>query len=64
MILHDEIKTIQNGGFVLFIKKEENLFLFKNPKQTDLKKQVDWVYLKNGCLLILVIFQPFVVIFP
>jgi len=36
VILHDRIKTVQNGVFVLFIKKEKNMLLFKKPKQTDL----------------------------
>jgi len=36
--LHDTIKTIQNGVFVLFKKKNENLFLFKGNKKTHLKK--------------------------
>jgi len=49
VILHDEIKTIQNGVFVLFIIKEEKSAFFQKPKQTDLKKHVGWVYLKKTC---------------
>jgi len=63
VILHDEIKTIQNWVFVLF-KKEEKSVSFQKPKQIDLKKHVGWFYLKNGFFSILVIFQPFFVIFP
>jgi len=63
VILHDEIKTIQNGVFVLFFEKEKSVS-FQKPKQTDLKKHVGWFYLKNGFFSILVIFQPFFVIFP
>jgi len=39
VILHDEVKTIQNGVFVLLIKKEKKLFLFKKIK--DFKNR--WV---------------------
>jgi len=39
VILHDAIKTIQNSFFAIFLKKEQNLFLFEKPKKTDLKKQ-------------------------
>jgi len=35
-MLHDAIKTIQNGVFVLFfLKKNKNLFLFKKNKNPD-----------------------------
>jgi len=64
MILHDEIKTIQNRAFVLFIKKEEKSVSIQKTQKTELKKQVGWVYLKNGFFSILVIFQPFFEISP
>jgi len=51
VILHDAIKTIQNGIFV-FLKTEQNLILFKKPKTTEFKKhekkQVGCFFL-NSC---------------
>jgi len=36
VILHDEIKTLQNGVFVLFLKKEPKPVSFKKTtKKTD-----------------------------
>ena len=32
VILHNAIKTFQNGVFVFFFKKNKNLFLFKKPE--------------------------------
>jgi len=48
VILHDAIKTIQNV-FLCFFLKNTNLFLFKKPKETYLKKQ-DWIK-KNSFFL-------------
>jgi len=50
VILHDAIKTIENGVFAFFIKKNKNLFLFKKQKSSDLKiKKSRWaVFLKTG----------------
>jgi len=39
VILHNAIKTIQNGVFVSFLKKNKNLFFFKKePKKNGLKE--------------------------
>jgi len=45
VMLHDALKTIQNGVFVFCLKKKKNLFLFKKAKKFGLKKQ------KTGGLL-------------
>jgi len=58
VILHDAIKTIQNG-FSCFFQKNKNLFLWKKTKNSDLKKQVGCffskklVFLNPDCLSIL-----------
>jgi len=36
-ILHDAIKTTQNGVFLFFFK-DKKIFLFKKPKTPGLKK--------------------------
>ena len=45
MILHDAIKTIQNGYFLFSLKKEQNFVSFKKKKKTFLKtnKKIRWV---------------------
>jgi len=58
VILHDEIKTIKNGVFVLLIKKEKNCFFSKNPKKY-LKKQVGWVFKKTSFSQPWLSFNPF-----
>jgi len=35
VILHDAIKTIQNGVFVFFLKKNKNLFLLKKQQKSS-----------------------------
>jgi len=40
------------------------MFLFKEPKHIDLKKEAGWVYFKKRVFSILVIFQPFFCNFP
>jgi len=46
VILHDAIKTIQIGDFVLFLKNKNPLFFSKKQKHPDLKRneknQVGW----------------------
>jgi len=64
VILHNAIKTIQNGVFVFFWKKNKNLFHLKKTKNTDWKTEGLNVFHKT------VFFQPwlslktFFVIFP
>jgi len=43
VVLHNAIKPFQNGVFVFFIKKNENLFLLKKYKKTFFWKN------KNPC---------------
>ena len=50
VILHDAIKTIQNGVFVFF---------FKNSKKNRIKKQAGCFFLKNGFFSTLIVFQSF-----
>jgi len=45
-ILHDAIKTLQNGVFVFFLKNK-NPFLFKTPKYPDVKKTAGLFFLKK-----------------
>jgi len=59
VILHDAIKTIENGVFAFFIKKNKNLFLFKKQKSSDLKikkKQVG-CFFKNWFFSTPIVFQ-------
>ena len=64
MILHDAIKTIQNGVFAFF-KKNKNLFLKKNNKILTSEKNRRAVFLKKkrvflnpDCLLMLFVIFP------
>jgi len=68
VILHDAIKTIQNGVFV-FLLKNKNLFFFKKNKTPGFEKKQknpDGLgFLKKlGFFSNLFIFQSFFVIFP
>jgi len=48
VVLHDAIKTIQNGIFVFFFLKNKNLFPFKKiQKNSVTKKQVGRVFNKS-----------------
>jgi len=52
VVLHDAIKTIQNGVFVFLQNKNENLFFFqKVNKKTVIKKQVGCIFLKKRVFL-------------
>jgi len=48
VILHDAMKTIQNGVFPFSSKKERNLCLFKKPQTCFFLTKKRWVvFLKN-----------------
>jgi len=61
VILHNAIKTIQNGVFVFFWKKNKNLFLSKNPNK---KKQEGWNFFKKRIFLNPDYLSTLFVIFP
>jgi len=64
MILHDAMKTIQNGVFVFFLLRTQLVLLKKTTKNPDLKNRRVVFFLKNGFFSTLIIFQFFFVIFP
>ena len=57
VMLHDAMKTIQNGFLCIFLN-HKNLFLFKNPPKPNLKnKKPDGLFFfKNGFFSTLIIF--------
>jgi len=44
VVLHDAIKTIQNGVFVFLQNKNENLFFFSKSKQKNGYKKTSGLY--------------------
>jgi len=66
VILHNAIKTIQNGVFVFFFEKRtKTCFFSKNRKQPDFEKTRGLEFFEeNGFFSTLTIFQSFFVIFP
>jgi len=64
VILHDAIKTIENGVFVLFFEEKKPVLFQKKPKPPGLKKRRLGFLKKLGFFANLVIFQSFCVIFP
>jgi len=55
-ILHDAIKTLQNGVFVFRTKTR---FFSKNPKYPDLKKRAGLFFLKRRFFSNMLIFNHF-----
>jgi len=47
VILHNAIKTIQNGVFMFFEKRMKTCFFKKKTKHATLKKQEGWNFLKT-----------------
>ena len=47
VILHNAIKTIQNGVFMFFEKRMKTCFFKKKTKNATLKKQEGWNFLKT-----------------
>jgi len=60
VILHDAIKTMENGIFAFFIKKEKKLY-FQKTKKFGFKKTKKQVgcFFKKTVLSILIVFQFF-----
>jgi len=58
VILHNSIKTIHNGVFVFFWKKNKYLFHFKNPEVNGLKNR-NFEFFYKRCFSTLTIFQNF-----
>jgi len=61
VILHDAIKTIQNGVFVLFLITKT---CFSSKKKNGFEETAGLSFKENGFFSTLIIFQSFVVVLP
>jgi len=53
-------KNNSEWGFCVFFKKRaKTCFFWKKAKKSDLKKQVSWLFQKNGFFSTLIVFQYF-----